>query len=66
MALLLKLTAEQSPAPFLGSAAQLGYTISQVDQQLTYERADAGDYQDLIDRFNTVKPQEYVLDYEII
>jgi hypothetical protein len=66
MALRLTLTAGQSPAPFLGSATELGYTISQVDHELTYERTDAGDYQDLIAKFNTVKPTEYVLNYEII
>lgn len=66
MPLILKLTPQQSPAPFLGSAVDLGYTISEVSQGLAYDRADAGDYQDLIDRFNTVKPTEYVLDYEVI
>ena len=66
MALILDLTSGQSPAPFLGSAASLGYEITQVNLRLTYNRADAGDYQDLIDLFNTVKPTEYVLNYSIV
>jgi hypothetical protein len=66
MALLLKLTPQQSQAPFLGSAEQIGYTITQTDNQLSYDKANAGDYGDLIALFQAIKPENYVLDYEVI
>lgn len=66
MTLRLQLTPQQSPAPFLGSAELLGYTVKQTLDLLEYDRAGETSYTDLIDCFEAIKPEGYQLALTII